>query len=95
MNWHLSMSCKKNQKLHALSKVTNFMTLKKRRLLTIPFMYTQFKFCPLAWMCLKRKLNDKTNSMHEKALRIVYQDKKFFLHTCQKFKVSGYRNFES
>ena len=37
---------------------------------------SQFNYCPLAWMCHSRDLNNKINNIHKRALRIVYQDKK-------------------
>ena len=40
------------------------------------FLILQFSYCPLLWMCLSRSLNNKIHNIHERALRIVYQDKK-------------------
>ena len=34
----------------------------------------QFGYCPLIWMFHSRRLNNKINSIHERALRITYQD---------------------
>ena len=38
------------------------------------FVTTQFGYCPLIWMFHCRRLNNKINSIHERALRITYQD---------------------
>lgn len=39
------------------------------------FIESQFSFCPLVWMfCFSRKLNDRINHIHERGLRIVYDD---------------------
>ena len=39
------------------------------------FIESQFSHCPLVWMfCLSRKLNGRINRIHERGLRIVYQD---------------------
>ena len=51
------------------------MTLEKRRLVMKTFVFSQFNYCPLVWMCHSRKLNNKINRLQERALRIVYNDK--------------------
>ena len=38
------------------------------------FVTFQFGYCPLIWMFRRRRLNNKINSVHERALRITYQD---------------------
>ena len=38
------------------------------------FISSQFGYCPLVWMFHSRKLNNRINSIHERALRIVYSD---------------------
>ena len=35
---------------------------------------SQFGYCPLVWMFHKRALNHRINRIHERALRIIYQD---------------------
>ena len=40
------------------------------------FILSQFGYCPLVWMLHCRKLNNRINKIHERALRIVYQDNK-------------------
>ena len=74
---HIENLCRKtNQKLHALARVANFMTSEKRRLVMKTFVFSQFNYCPLVWMCHSRKLNNKINRLQEeRALRIVYNDK--------------------
>ena len=37
---------------------------------------SQFGYCPLIWMNHSQNLNNNINGIHEKALRIVYRDKK-------------------
>ena len=37
---------------------------------------SQFNYCPLIWMFHPRRLNNKINNVHKKALRIVYSDYK-------------------
>ena len=38
------------------------------------FFTSRFNYCPTVWMCHSRSLNNKVNHIHERALRIVYQD---------------------
>ena len=46
---HIENVCRKtNQKLHALVRVANFMTLEKRRLVMKIFVFSQYNYCPLA-----------------------------------------------
>ena len=46
----------------------------KRRILLNTFIESQFSYCPLIWMFHSRKLNHKINHIHERALRLVYND---------------------
>ena len=72
---HVSGICSKaSQKLHALARAGNFMTLKHRRTIMKSFILSQFGYCPLVWMFHSRKLNHRINRIHERALRIVYKD---------------------
>ena len=38
------------------------------------FINSHFGYCPLVWLFHSRKLNHRINSIHERALRIVYND---------------------
>ena len=81
---HINSLCKKaNQKLHALSRVANYMSMEKRRILLNTFITSQFNYCPLVWMSCNRTLNHKINKIHQKAFRIVYKNEKstsIFIH---------------
>ena len=75
-NVHLEALIKKaNQKVHVLARITPYMSIPKRKLLMNSFFMSQFNYCPLVWMCHSRKLNNKINRLHERCLRIVYNDK--------------------
>ena len=65
---------KVNRKLSALTRVAKFVPFKKRRILFKVFIESQFKYCPLVWMFHGRQINGKINKLHERALRIVYND---------------------
>ena len=72
---HVKMLCKKaSQKLTAVSRMSNFMTKNKRRLLIRTFFESQFNYCPLIWMFCSRSLNHRINKLHERALRIAHND---------------------
>ena len=38
------------------------------------FITSQFSYCPLIWMFHSRNLNNKINQIHERTLRLVYQN---------------------
>ena len=74
---HITSLCSKaNQKLSALARIAKYMTIDKRKILLNSFVTAQFNYCPLIWMCHSRTLNNKINRIHERALRIVYNDYK-------------------
>ena len=69
--------CRKaSQKLHALSRISQYLSQHKKQILFKTFVMSQFNYCPLVWMCHSRGLNNKTNNIHKRALRIAYQEKK-------------------
>ena len=63
-----------NRKLHALSLVSKYISLKQRRILLNSFIISPFRNCPLIWMTYSRGLNNKINHIDERALRIIYKD---------------------
>ena len=105
-NEHVTRLLKKgNQKLHALMRISKFLNEEKLRLVMKTFIESQFNYCPLIWMCHKRKLNAKINRLHERALRVVYKndnlsfeellekDKSFTIHdrNLQKLAIEMYK----
>ena len=73
---HINNICKRaSQKLNALARVAPYMNMQKRRIIMKSFVTSQFGYCPLIWMFNSRRLNNKINSIHERALRITYQDR--------------------
>ena len=65
---------KGNQKLHALMRVSKYMTTEKLRLIMKSFIEAQFKYCPLVWMFYSKKIHARINKLHERALRVVYKN---------------------
>ena len=57
-------------------QVINHMELPKRRILINAFWKAQFNYCPVIWMFHSRSLNNKINRLHERCLRIIYNDKR-------------------
>ena len=51
------------------------MSTEKRRLIFKAFIILQFNYCPLVWMFHTQQLNNRINSLNEKALRVAYQDR--------------------
>ena len=63
------------------------------------FIASKFGYCPLVWMFHSRKLYGRVNKLHERTLRIVYQDyassftellEKDNSSTIQKYPVASY-----
>ena len=73
---HLTNICKKaSAKVTALSRLVKIVPLEKKKILMNSFITSQFSYCPLIWMfCYSRKLNKRINHIHERGLRMVYQD---------------------
>ena len=72
---HISKLCKKGkQKLHALARVSRYLSRDKLKLLMKAFISSQFNYCPIIWMFHNRTLNNKINKLHERALRLYKND---------------------
>ena len=73
---HITSLCSKAyQKLSALARITKY-TIDKEKILLNSFITAQFNYCPLIWMCHSRTLNNNINRIHERALKIFYNDYK-------------------
>ena len=74
---HVASLCKKvSQKLNALTRVGQYINFAQRRSIMKAFICSQFGYCPLVWMFHSTKINNRINSLHERALRVVYRDYK-------------------
>ena len=72
---HITSLCEKaSQKLHALARISHYIDLNKRRNLMKAFITSQFSYFLLIWMFHSHNLNNKINRIHERALRLVYQN---------------------
>ena len=73
---HISDICKKaGRKISALVRVTPYMEIAKKRILMKAFFTSQFNYCPWVWMGHSHTNNNKIKRLHERCLRIVYNDK--------------------
>ena len=68
------MSKKAGAKLNPLPRVAQYMNPEKKCLIMNIFFSSQFDYCPLTWMFRNRSLNHKINRLHERCLRVVYND---------------------
>ena len=74
---HIDNICKKaSQKLNAISRITPYMSFNKKSLAVNAFFMAQFNYCPLIWMCHNKTHKNKINSLHERCLRLIHNDKR-------------------
>ena len=74
-NPHLKTLCKRvGQKISALARIVKLLPFHQRRIILKTFIESQFNYCPLVWMFCSIKVNKKLNHLHERALRLVYND---------------------
>ena len=67
---HINNICRKaSAKISALSRIAPYMDLRKRKQWMNTFIYS-----PWTWMMHSRKLNSKINRLHERCLRVTYND---------------------
>ena len=72
---HVGELCNKaSQTLHALPRVATFMNTEKRWIIMKAFINSPFSYCPLVWMFHSRTLNNRIHKIHERAMRLVYDD---------------------
>ena len=67
---------KASRKVCVLARVTSGISLSKKRTLMNAFFNSQFNYCALIWMCHSHENNNKINRLHERCLRIIYNDKR-------------------
>ena len=72
---HVRSLCKKaSQKLNAFARIACSLKFDQRKLLLNVFITSQFSYASVVWMFHNQKFNNHINRIHERALRIVYQD---------------------
>ena len=73
-NYVAEICRKASRKLTALARLTIILPFGKIKILMTSFFISQFSYCPLIWMFYNRKTNEKINKLHERSLRILYND---------------------
>ena len=75
MKEHIKGICKQaSNKLYALARISSYLDESKRKILMKSFILSQFNYCPIIWMYCQRQSNNLINRIHERALRIAYND---------------------
>ena len=75
MRNHIKHICTQaSNNLYALARISHYFDEQKRIILMKSFVISQFNYCPIVWMYCQRKSNNLINRIHERALRIAYND---------------------
>ena len=59
---------------NALTRIANYINPEQRRIIMKAFITSQFSYCPLVWMFHSRRINNRINRLHERSLRLTYND---------------------
>ena len=71
---HIENLCRTAQyKLHVLRQIRKYLTLDKTKLLCNHFINSQFNYAPLIWMFCHKTTYSKTQKIHHKTLKVIYQ----------------------
>ena len=74
---HVENLCERaSRKLNSLAKLVNYKDLPKTHIFMNAFFTSEFYYRPVIWMFHSRSLNNKINKLHERCLKIIYNDKK-------------------
>ena len=65
---------KSESEIKCTSSVTWSLNFDQRKLLLNAFIKSHFSHAPVVWIFHSRKLNNRINKIHERALRLVYKD---------------------
>ena len=65
---------KAQRKLTVLTRTRKYLNFNLLKIRFKTICQSQFKFCSLTWMPYSRNTNNKINKLHEKALRLAYND---------------------
>ena len=77
---HLNEICEKaNLKLHALNRISKFLSPGQYVLIINAYIKSLFNYCQLVWMFCYREIMHKMNKTHEWSLRLLLKnDKDYF-----------------
>ena len=69
----VSQFCKKaSRKLYALVRIFKYVETSKHEIFVIFFIISQFSYGSLIWMFHSRKMEQRVNKIHKRALRLIY-----------------------
>ena len=69
------IQCKKaNPKLHALNRISRFLSQEQHVLIINSYIRSIFIYCPLVWMFCYRGITHKMNKVHERSLRLLLKN---------------------
>ena len=72
---HVEGLCKKtSQKVGAVAKISSLMRFEQRKGIVNLFITPHFSHYALTWMFHSRRLNNRIDLIHERVLKIIYQD---------------------
>ena len=72
---HLEGLCKKaSQKVSAVTRISSLMRFEQRKRIVDLFIICHFSYNSLVWMFHSRRLNNRIDHIHERAIKIIYQD---------------------
>ena len=72
---HEERLCKKaSQKVNAVARISSLIRFEQRKPIVNLVIISHLSYCPLAWMFHSRRLNNRIDHIHGRALRIIYQD---------------------
>ena len=79
--------CKKaSQKVCAVARISSLMRFEQRKCIVNLFITSHFSYYPLVWMFHSRRTNNCIDHIHERALKIIYQDYSSFEELLRKDK---------
>ena len=65
---------KASQKVSAVARISSLMRFEQRKRIVKLFKTSHFSYYPLVWMFHGRFLNNRIDHIHERTLKIIYQD---------------------
>ena len=65
---------KASQKVSAVARISSLMRFEQRKRIVNLFITSHFSHYPLVWMFHSRRLNNRIDHIHERTLKIIYQD---------------------
>ena len=72
---HVEGLCKKaSQKVSAVARISSLMRFEQKKRIVNLFMTSNFSHYPLVWMFHSRRIDNRIDHIHERALKSIYQD---------------------